>query len=49
MKYPNEKVMKAPDSLMKYSNEKVMKVPDILMKNILMKSIESARQPNEIS
>ena len=37
MKYPNEKVMKVPDSLMKYSNEKVMKEPDILMKNILMK------------
>ena len=37
MKYPNEKVMKAPDSLMKYPNEKIMKEPDILMTIIPMK------------
>ena len=32
MKYPNEKVMKAPGTLMKYPNEKVMKAPGTLMK-----------------
>ena len=37
MKYPNEKVMKVPESLMKYRNEKIMREPDILMKNIPMK------------